>query len=166
MDMKKLLEEWKDFNLMEKEKENYIVLNQDEIKDIEDQIEGCLIGKVLANKNISAVAIKNAMTGARKTRNKFIIETIGKNIFLFKFEKQTDRDWIMGNGSWLFNKHLLILEELVVNQRISEVEFKEVAFWLRLINLPIGFRNRLATKKIGRNLGTFLEFDEVKNEFN
>lgn len=39
------------------------------------------------------------------------------------------------------------------------MEFKEVTFWIRLLNLPIGFRNKEVAEKIGNNLGTFLEFD-------
>lgn len=90
---------------------------------------------------------------------------LARTLFLFKFEKQSDREWILENGSWLFDKHILILEELIANQRVSDLEFKEVAFWIRLMNIPLGFRNRSVAEKIGRNLGTFLEYDEEKSGF-
>lgn len=87
-----------------------------------------------------------------------------KNLFLFKFESLNDRRWILNNGPWLFDKNLLILEEPVANRRITELEFKKEAFWIRLINLPIGFRNKIVAEKIGNNLGNFLEVDCDKDD--
>lgn len=49
------------------------------------------------------------------------------------------------------------------------MEFKKVDFWLRIIwlriiNLPIGFKNEKVAKKIGNNLGEFLEMDTNRND--
>lgn len=115
MDLEDLLNKWKKFNLRGKEKKPVIYLDAEEIKDINGQLDHILVGKLLSNRNISAMAIKNALNGARRTRENFMIEILGKNLFLFKFESQDNRDWIIKNGPWLFDKYLLILESHSAN---------------------------------------------------
>lgn len=70
----------------------------------------------------------------------------------------------MNSDPWFFDKFLVILEEPTANKRIPDMEFKEVAFWIRLMNLPIGYRSKAVAEKIGNSLGTFLEFDEDKEQ--
>lgn len=71
----------------------------------------------------------------------------------------------MKSGPWLFDKHLVVLEIPVKNQRISSFIFQEAMFWIRLINLPMGHESRLAAKKIGNSIGKFLEMDCEKKRF-
>lgn len=104
------------------------------------------------------------MTGAWKTREGLEVETVGKNMFLFKFECKKDRKWVLKNGPWFFDKQLLILEEPTAKLRTTEVELKNVAFWVRFINLPMGYRNKRAAEKLGNDLGQFLEVDCDKDE--
>lgn len=92
MDIDVLLNEWKSFNLRDDEKEAHICLNSEETININDPVEKYLVGKLLTNRNISKIAIKNVFKGAWKTRKEFSVEIIEKNIFLFKFESQEDRE--------------------------------------------------------------------------
>lgn len=165
MDIDELLNEWKRFRLMDREIEHHITLEDEEEIVINGQVEKCLIGKLLTSRVIALPAIKNVLSGAWKTRNKVSFETMGKNVFLFRFEDHLDKEWVFKNGPWLFDKYLIALEEPCVNNRISDMEFKEVAFWMRLINLPIGFRSRSVAEKIGNKIGKFLEMDTEKDEF-
>lgn len=108
------------------------------------------------------MALKNALTGAWKTRKEFSIDILCKNMFLFKFESCDDKDWIVKNGPWLFDRNLLILETPKANQRVSDLDFKKVDFWVRIINLLLGYRNDCAARKIGNTIGEFLEWDNDK----
>lgn len=92
------------------------------------------------------------------------MEIIDKNIFLFQFDSRDDRERISRNGPWFFDKSLLVLEAPKINQRSFDMEFKQVDFWLRIINLPIGLKNEKVAKKIGNNLGEYLEMDINKND--
>lgn len=89
--MEDMIDEWRRFNLRDEEKEHIIELNPEEIKNLDNQMEFCLVGKLLSNRIISAQAMKNALIGVWKTRNKFKAEVVGKNYFLFKFENQSDK---------------------------------------------------------------------------
>lgn len=159
MDTEELINEWRKFSLREVEKEAFISIEAKVAKEVTDQVNHCLIGKLLSNRAITVSAIKNAMNGAWKTRQKFEIEVAGKNMFAFKFQSQEDRDWVFNNGPWMFDKNLVILEKPRVNQRISELGFNKTAFWLRLINIPVGFQNRYMAEKIGNKIGEFVEVD-------
>lgn len=92
MDFEELLHEWKKFNLRDEEKGKTILLEGEEVKEIRVQLDHCLVGKILTHRNIAAGAIKNALSGAWKTRESFNVEVMGKNIFCFKFSSQEDRD--------------------------------------------------------------------------
>lgn len=159
-----LINEWRRFSLKEGEKETSIALNPDERKGISGNLGHSLVGKLLSNRIISSLAIKNAMARAWKTRQKFSIKVVGKNVFAFKFSSQKDRDWVAANGPWLFDRSLMVLEIPAVNQRISELQFEKVAFWLRLINLPMGFQNRCAAEKLGNTFDKFLEMEDVEED--
>lgn len=55
-------------------------MNKEETKLIKGQVEHCLLGKLLSSRNISKVALKNALTGAWKTRD-FSIEFLTETFF-------------------------------------------------------------------------------------
>lgn len=70
---------------------------------------------------------------------------------------------MLNNGPWTFDKELIILEEPNASQRSVELGFKNVDLWIKLINLPMGFRNKVEARKIGNSIGKFLEIGE-RNE--
>lgn len=159
MGIEELIDEWKKFSLREKEKEAVIKIEAKMAADVKDQVDHCLIGKLLSNRTITTSAIKNAMNGAWKTRQIFEVEVAGRNLYAFKFQSQEDRDWVFNNGPCMFDKSLVVLEKPIVNQRITDLGFNKTAFWLRLINLPVGFQNKYMAERIGNQIREFLEVD-------
>lgn len=148
---------------MEEESEAFITLNAEEVDVIKGQVDHCLVGKLLTSRTISKITIKNALQAAWKTRKEFSVDIFSTNVFLFKFESKEDKEWIIGNEPWFFDRNLLVLEALEENQRTVDLEFKKVDFWLRILNLPIGYRNEMVARKIGNNIGEFLEMDKGEN---
>lgn len=94
MEIDELIDEWKHLSLKEEEKVAYLTFNLEESRRIEEQMETCLVGKLLSNRIISKSAIKNALVGAWKTRYDFDIETLYKNTYIFKFENKVEKEWI------------------------------------------------------------------------
>lgn len=68
MDFDELLHEWEKFNLRDEEKGKTISLDGEEVKEIRGQLNHCLVGEILTNRNIAVGAIKNALSSAWKTR--------------------------------------------------------------------------------------------------
>lgn len=162
MATEELINEWKRFSLRESEKDTFFKLESKIVEDVKNQVSHSLVGKLLSSRTIAVSTIKNAMNGAWKTRKKFDVEGSGRNMFAFKFQSQEDRNWVLHNGPWLFDRSLVILEEPKVNLRTSELRFNKTEFWLRLINLPVGFKNKHAAAMIGQKIGEFLEVDNDK----
>lgn len=163
MEMEELINEWKRFKLMEEEKERIFTLDGAETSEIGGQASHSLVGKLISHRFISKGAMKNSMSSAWKTRKDFNIEIIGNHIFLFIFESKEDRDWIITNGPWFFDKSLLVLEAPNTKQRTMDLDFNCVDFWLRIFNKPICYRNEKIARKIGNGIGEFLEQDTNKN---
>lgn len=125
--MEDLIHEWKRFTLVDDEKER-ITLNKEDALVIGSQASQSLVGKLISNRFISKTALKNSMVGAWKTRHDFNIDIIGSNIFLFIFENRDDREWILRNGPWFFDRCLLVIEAPKKNQRTMDLTFKYVDF--------------------------------------
>ncbi|CAN0872097.1 hypothetical protein LINGRAHAP2_LOCUS10028 [Linum grandiflorum] len=47
-----------------------------------------------------------------KTGASVNIENLGDRLFLFRFFHEIDNKWILDNGQWTFNKHLLVMHQL------------------------------------------------------
>lgn len=88
METDELINEWKKFSLRDNEKETFIMIESKIVEGVKDQVNHCLIGKLMSNRAISVTSIKNAMNGAWKTKQKFKIEVFGKNVYAFKFKSQ------------------------------------------------------------------------------
>ncbi|KAI9169291.1 hypothetical protein LWI28_010278 [Acer negundo] len=65
----------------------------------------------------------------------------------------------MEGGPWSCDKHLLILQEAVGMERVSEINFWYVPFWIQLHNLPIACLNRDVGVYLGGMVGQVKEID-------
>lgn len=111
---------------------------------------------------IAGNALKNAFNNAWKIKNGISIQIIEKNLFIFKFGRSLDKKWVLWSGLWIFDNHLLILEELGVGKQITDLKFNKVGFWIGLINPWLCFQNKVMARKIGDHIEKFLdvEWDE------
>lgn len=53
---------------MEEEIEKHIELDEEELKEIKNQLDLCLVGKLFSNRVITPVANKNALKGALENK--------------------------------------------------------------------------------------------------
>lgn len=60
---------------------------------------------------------------------------------------------------------LLALENPETNIKLSQMTFEHVAFWIWLIDIPLGFQNRYMARKLGNTVGTFIEVDYDQDNF-
>lgn len=78
------------------------------------------------------------------------IESIGDNIFLFKFAtKEETKRVLMGRGPWHFDRSLLVLVEQAGIDDIKDQSFTHTSFWVQLHNIPIICMNREDIQKLG-----------------
>jgi hypothetical protein len=65
----------------------------------------------------------------------------------------------MDEGPWIFRGHAVLLEEYDGITKPSKVRFKYLATWVRIYDLPTGFRTMNIGRQLGNKIGDFLKVD-------
>ncbi|KAL5839910.1 hypothetical protein ACOSQ4_012518 [Xanthoceras sorbifolium] len=108
-----------------------------------------LVGKLISNRKVNREAFKNTIASIWRVKREVSIESIGVNLFVFRFECPWDRKRVLEGGSWSFDKNLLVLKEAVGIGRVADVNFTLAHFWVQIYNLPLASM----IKKMGEFLG-------------
>lgn len=74
------------------------------------------MGSCLTPRPFNAQALKATMKGAWKLKNGFVFNELEHNLFLFQFVEEKDRVSLMQGGPWSFDKAILILRDLGIEQ--------------------------------------------------
>lgn len=61
-------------------------------------VDGCLVGKVMVNREVKIVGLKAAPQQVWRTIRKVQIKEMGDNIFIFKFGTEADKRDILPGG--------------------------------------------------------------------
>ena len=77
----------------------------------ERSIDRSLVGCVLSTSPIARDAFVHMIKGVWKTKERFDVEAIGSNKFVFHFLLTSDRRRVYSGGPWCFQNKLLVLEE-------------------------------------------------------
>lgn len=88
------------------------------------------VGNVILTKGVNREGLKAAMQQAWKIVKEVKIESLGENIFLFKFSYEEDKKRILIRGSWHFDRVLLVLSEPIGIGDIKEQSFTHTSFWV------------------------------------
>ncbi|KAL9453545.1 hypothetical protein AB3S75_009200 [Citrus x aurantiifolia] len=118
-----------------------------------------LVGKVLLARSIHTEGIKTALAQAWRTIKEVKVESLGNNIFLFKFGLETDKKKVMAGGPWHFDRSLIVLKEPSGIGNIRKEEFTHAAFWVQIHNLPIVCMDRENVQKLGELIGEVMEVE-------
>ena len=73
-------------------------------------------------------AIAKTFTLLWKTRKGFEIRDMGDHMVLFVFPKASDIDRVLLGEPWTFNKHLVALKRMDMNEDIRELDFSMTRF--------------------------------------
>ncbi|KAL9420044.1 hypothetical protein AB3S75_037757 [Citrus x aurantiifolia] len=119
-------------------------------KKIED---GCLVGKVMVNREVKSVGLKAALQHVWRTIREVQIEEMGDNVFIFIFGTEADKRNILAGGPWHFYRTLIALVEPSGIGEITKQSFTHVSFWVQLYNVPIMCMNEEIIKEIGEEIG-------------
>lgn len=84
---------------------------------------------------------------------------------MVKFYAKRDKEMVLHLGPWCFDNSLLALENLKVNVKLSQLNFDKVAFWIKLLDIPLGFQNKFMAKRVGDAIGKFIEVGSNQDNF-
>ena len=65
------------------------------------------------------------------------VESLGENIFIFKFASEEENSIILYRGPWHFNNSLIVLVEPTGVGNIKQQAFTHTSFWVQIHNVPI-----------------------------
>ncbi|XP_066397871.1 uncharacterized protein [Miscanthus floridulus] len=70
-------------------------------------------------------------------------------------------DWrkVMDEGPWIFRGYAVLLEEYDGITKPSKIKFKNMTAWVRIYDLPTGFRTKNIGRQLGNKIGEFLKVD-------
>lgn len=121
------------------------------------------MGKIMLTRGVNREGLKTAMQQAWRTVREVKIESMGDNVFLFKFANEVERRRILKGGPWHFDRALLVLAEPSGIGDIKKQSFTHTSFWVQIHNLPIMCMVRETIKMLGERIGIVedIEADEA-----
>ena len=84
---------------------------------------------------------------------------VGDGLFQFKFAMESQLQWVLNNGLWSFNNHLLLLRRWERGMTASSVTFMHLPIWVQVWGLPFDLFSEEVGNDIGKGLGRVVEVD-------
>lgn len=126
-------------------------------------VAGCLVGKVLTNKSVNKEGLKIALQQAWQNKREVKVESLGDNVFLFKFGTEIDKKKALTGGPWHFAGALIVFTEPKGIGDLAKQSFTHVSFWVQLQNVPIMCMDRETISELGEAIG---KVEEVETDAN
>jgi len=105
-----LEEIWNRLKLTEVEEEVAVFEEEGPLKKAEE-IELSLIGKLLTTQNFNGKVMKTVFKNIWKPSKGMIVCEMDENLFLFRFFSKKDKDYVLKEGTWAFDRYILLLKE-------------------------------------------------------
>ena len=118
-----------------------------------------LAGKFCTKRRVNLEAIGRAIRSVWRTKRDFEVSDMGENRVLLLFQDKEDLDRVLLQGSWSFDKYILLLHKLEVGESVSSLTFHEAAFWVQIHGLPTLSQTRETSLSIGGILGKVEKVD-------
>lgn len=99
-------------------------------------LENCLVEKVLYTRIVNREDFYSALLCLWGKKSNFVIESPGLNKFVFSFANSKEKQRILANGPWHFNRSLIFLEE-PCKRDLGELNFNQVDFWVQVHDMPL-----------------------------
>ena len=87
------------------------------------------------------------------------IVDVGDDLFQFKFTMESQLKWVLANGPWSFEDHLLALRRWERGMTTTSVRFTSMPMWVQVWGLPFDLLLEKVGGDIGNRLGEVLEVD-------
>ncbi|XP_050207776.1 uncharacterized protein LOC126657171 [Mercurialis annua] len=139
--------------------EQSVVSLEDVVDDeINDTADLSLIGKLLTKKPYNLSHMKNALASAWRLARGFEMRDIGDNLFVCEFYSKLDRNRIVDEAPWHFDKQLILFEPLNGNMQPNNMMLVSCPVWVRIYDLPLNCRGKGAISKIGAKFGQVIDW--------
>ncbi|XVE70325.1 hypothetical protein DITRI_Ditri10aG0063600 [Diplodiscus trichospermus] len=86
-----------------------------------------------------------------------IVKEIGEKVYMFRFDDEMEKDLVLLQQSWSFNKVLVPLCEYDGSLRLDEIKIEKFPFWVQLHGLSLGLVSSKVVEEVGTYIGELLE---------
>lgn len=148
MDTEELIQKCQAITLEGEEADKFIFEGQMKEKGFR-VIAGCLVGKILLARGINREGLKTALSQAWCTVRDFKIESLGSNVFMFKFTSEVDKKRVLNGGPWHFDRALIVLQEPKGIGSIKKQSFSHASFWIQIHNVPLMCMDTSIIRELG-----------------
>lgn len=123
---------------------------------VKENVQHCLIGKVISNKTVNVEAFKRVMRKAWSFCRGIAIESAGDNLFMIKLGAEQDRMRIQSGGPWCFDRSIVLLESPSSVDIPEKMKFEKATFWIQFHNVPVAYRTEQTARILGSRVGKVL----------
>ena len=142
------------------EEEGVIAVRGDHRKQVLDECSLSFMGRFLSEKPLNLRAAKNTLGSVWKFGSDLKIVEVEDGLLQFKFSLDSQLKWVLDNGPWCFDDHLLVLRRWEKGMTAIIVTFPKIQLWVQIWGLPFDLMNEEAGREIGGRTGTGSQ-DEV-----
>ena len=128
-------------------------------KQILEECSLSLLGMFLTTKPINLRATKNLLRLVWKMGSDLKMTDVGNGLIQFKFAIESQLVWVLNNGPWSFDNHLLLLCRWEKWMTAFSVNFQYVPIWVQVWGLLFDLFNDETGRDIGRAISRVIEVD-------
>ncbi|TXG68377.1 hypothetical protein EZV62_003312 [Acer yangbiense] len=139
-------------------------LSEDTTLDGVEDVDRCLVGKVLTGKKVNREAFKGLIEQIWNPYGQVEVEMVRDNIFMFYFHNQEDRNRIWHRGPWHFGNSLIALEKPDGPGNIPMLGFNKADFWIQIHDIPILCMNKRTAKWMAKQICVVVEIPSESRE--
>ncbi|XVF09299.1 hypothetical protein REPUB_Repub07fG0080600 [Reevesia pubescens] len=120
------------------EEQHEVLIEEKWFADTLKEKKNYLVGKILTTKNINGDILNSIFTKVWKIARGMSIREVGDKLFLFYFKDQVEKDGVLVNQPWSFNRSLVILKEFDGLVSVDNLNMDWCHFWIQIHGLPLG----------------------------
>lgn len=121
-----------------------------------------IVEKIHANRVFSSNVVIATLKAAWSFVQKFSIDEMEPNIFLFRFSKAEDQVKVLAQNPWNIWGHLMVVKPWSSELTLPEVDFYSEGMWIQVHGLPWNRIGDNTIQLIGLKLGKLLEIDKLE----
>ncbi|TXG66079.1 hypothetical protein EZV62_007354 [Acer yangbiense] len=126
-------------------------------EDGAEDVERCLVGKVLSGKKVNREAFKGIIEQIWNPFGRVEIKLVSDNVFMFYFINSEHHNRVWHRGPWHFGNSLIVLEKSVGTGNISQLAFNKSDFWIQIHEIPILCMNWKNAKWLAEQIGEVMD---------
>lgn len=142
-----------------------------DFSDFEDEeepalMEWALVGKVLLPVPVHVNTVLSAMKPAWGNPVGLKIRAIGEkgdNLFVLEFGSAGDLERVLSGSPWMVGRYAVLLQDYDEKLSESEIIFDRLKLWVRILNLPLGWMNRMRGSRAMSLVGRVEKMDVDKD---